>query len=95
MFMPLEVVRTWLQITNIGIQRLNDITIEEISKEGIKIGKDMISHITEPQFEKFDYRKYTTPRFAWHSLWEGIHGKGSLAKNPWVWVLDFKKIEKP
>ena len=93
MFMPLEVVRTWIQILNISIKRANEISIEDISKEGIRIHKtNMTAYITDPTDKT---RRFQSPAWAWSYLWDSINGKGSLAKNPWVWVLDFKQVKKP
>ena len=31
---------------------------------------------------------------SFESLWESIHGKGAWEENPWVWVIEFRKISK-
>lgn len=33
--------------------------------------------------------------WSFQSLWESINGQKSWTENPWVWVYDFKRIEKP
>jgi hypothetical protein len=34
-----------------------------------------------------------TAEMSYASLWESINGKGSWEKNPWVWVIAFRRIE--
>ena len=36
----------------------------------------------------------STARMSYARLWETISGPGSWAANPWVWVVEFKKIER-
>ncbi len=35
---------------------------------------------------------YTPATYSFHSLWDSINGGGNWDKNPWVWVIEFKRI---
>jgi len=94
-FMPKEACRIRLEITNIRVERVQDISEEDAVAEGIKkIDGPVIGH---PFGIPFNYNNgivnYTTPRDAYMELWESINGKDSWGKNPWVWVIEFKRIK--
>ena len=110
-FMPKDAARIWLKITDVRVEKLNDISDEDSKKEGI----DFEIFNNEPNtFVYQNYLKYSKPFFSfseysWNfgkethsapvasycSLWEEINGDGSWNKNPWVWVIEFERIEKP
>lgn len=79
--MPKEAVRIWLQVTDVKVERLNDMTIEDCEKEGIlcRNNGDIFAYIKgwDSVLKKSDREKY-----GW-------------AANPWVWVLKFERCEKP
>ncbi len=85
-FMPRTASRITLEITNIRVEKLKDISSGDAIAEGIELNGD------------FGYKDYlgkggiysNAPRPSYFSLWEKINGKGSVEKNPWVWVLEFK-----
>ena len=89
-FMPHWASRLTLEITKVRVERLQEISEEDCIAEGIeKAGP-----------HGYGWRNYTdpavvcsTPRQSYFSLWESINGKGSLANNPWVWVIEFKRIK--
>lgn len=64
----------------------------EIETVGVQQLQSITSH--DAQWEGFEengesfYGRYKT-------LWEQINGKGSWDKNPWIWILKFKRIGKP
>lgn len=94
LFMPRTASRINLKITNIRVERLNDITEEDAQKEGI----EKITCKQHP--ENISYRDvncrviaYDTAIDAFHQLWESINGIGSWNQNPWVWVIEFKRIK--
>lgn len=88
MFLPKEAARIWLQITDITIERLQDITNEDALKEGIKVIEHDEAH--------YDYMNeggsYAHPRGSFFSLWRKINGDESLDLNPWVWAISFKVL---
>ena len=78
-FMPKKVCRIFLEVTNVRVERLNDISDSDIKKEGI---------IEYPEMNM-------SLNYCWRVLWETINGKDSWRENPFVWVYDFKIIKKP
>lgn len=84
-FMPKEACRIKLRITNIRVERLNDISEEDAKREGVTLRGNIIKE-NNPDFT----HKY---RFAFCLLWESINGKGSWDQNPWVWVIEFERLE--
>ena len=84
--MPKEACRIWLEITNIRVERLQNITRSDIRAEGLKCPPELLSDDVYPNYRNW-YPK------AFKELWESINGKGSWDKNPWVWVIEFKRIE--
>lgn len=82
--MPRAASRITLEITNIRVERLNDISEQDAMAEGVD-GANSDSAQAIGWYEK--------PRRAFERLWESINGAGSWAINPWVWVIEFKKVE--
>jgi hypothetical protein len=74
-FMPRWASRITLELTDVHVERVQDITGDDCLLEGIKpqgIGSDMAMVA------------------AFRELWESINGKGSWESNPWVWVVSFR-----
>jgi len=88
--MPRWASRILIEVTNVRLERLNDISEEDARLEGITDGGCVNCGENEPcgcQDPKPDARD----AFIW--LWESINGQGSWVDNPWVWVIEFKVIE--
>lgn len=94
-FMPFEAARIFLRVTNVRCERLQDITEDDAIAEGIEKVAD---------YGTTGYKLYTEPDAAYsdidaiwsfESLWQSINGKDSWNENPWVWVYEFERIEKP
>lgn len=91
-FMPKDACRIFLQITNVRVERLNDISELDSVNEGIHL-YDRISKWKNYMSNQSEF--CTTPSGSFASLWQSIHGLDSWKENPWVWVIEFKRIEKP
>lgn len=89
-FMPFEAARIFLKVTNVRVERLNDILETDAISEGIELE-------LKPNFYK-NYLHGMLPCPAvksFETLWESINGKGSWKKNPFVWVYEYELTEKP
>lgn len=80
--MPRSASRLSLRITNIRVERLNDITEEDAKLEGV-------IYPANPVIENYG----NGYRANFRLLWESINGKDSWEQNPWVWVIEFEVIK--
>lgn len=90
MFMPKKAARIWLKITEIKVEKLNDIKLGDCIKEGIQqFTKDSILHKYGLDGSVWADMPRTAQE-AFKMLWEKINGQFSWDKNPWVWVIEFE-----
>ena len=85
--MPKEAARIWLNVTGVRVERLQEITSEQICREGVEVE---YPHALNGE-EK---------RYAFSTLWNSTIKKSDLDSygwnaNPWVWVIEFERCEKP
>lgn len=93
--MPKAAARIWLEITDIKIERLKDISEKDARNEGVETVADGYkNYMTKPKLIS-SLPCFDTAYFSFLSLWESINGYESSELNPWVWVITFKKVEKP
>lgn len=89
--MPRWASRITLEITGVRVERLQGISMEDAKAEGAW-GPD--ESIVGKVAEHFGIDVLAVnPIKAYHMLWEQINGPGSWAANPWVWVVEFKRLE--
>ena len=88
--MPRAASRIQLEITDIRVERLNDISEDDCDAECF--GGDFPKKVLPSLAHLFDSSMSIKQCFA--ALWESINGKGSWNQNPWVWVIEFKRIGK-
>ncbi len=89
--MPKEAARIWLKVTNVRVERLQEVTGAGILAEGVNNGK------SNPAMGK---RWENMQRIAFENLWNSTLKKSDFdrygwAANPWVWVIEFERCEKP
>ena len=92
MFMPRWACRTVVELTAVCVERLQEISEDDAIAEGIEYC-DGVGVGRAGYWQKDRSRICATAREAYRVLWESINGPGSWALNPWVWVLEFKKVQ--
>ena len=91
-FMPKSACRIWLEVTNVRLERLLDISEKDARMEGVICEKIDAIH----KWKDYSRQGYLpSAKFSFFSLWEKINGKESVSENPWIWVYEFKKVEMP
>jgi hypothetical protein len=77
--MPRAASRITLEITEVRVERLQDISRGDAMVEGCPFP---------------NMAAYNDPRKWYADLWESINGPGSWDTNPYVWVIEFKRLEQ-
>lgn len=91
--MPRWASRITLEITSVRIERLGEISRDDAEAEGLGLRR-----VSENDHRWIDYtdkdcvRTFGDPRFSFWSLWESINGADSRAANPYVWVIEFRRV---
>ena len=81
--MPKEAARIWLKVTNIRVERLQEIKIDGIRDEGLS---SMAVHVGDMEIALKE----------WETLWNSTIKKSDIDTygwdaNPWVWVIEFER----
>lgn len=79
-FMPKAAARIWLEVTSVRVERLQEITAEDIRSEGLT---SMAVHCLDYEIAVVEYQL----------LWDSINAKRGHGwdTNPWVWVIEFER----
>ena len=82
--MPKEVTRIWLKVTDVRVERLQDISGESLTKEGIDLFQSNYVRVAFDEFKNIwnsTIKKSDLDRYGWNA-------------NPWVWVIEFERCER-
>lgn len=95
LFTKAELMPHHIRITNIKIERLQDISDKDCLKEGIYKGQcgSADTHFMDAYYYKGDIQPYCTPREAFAALIDKVSGKGTWESNPYVFVYEFELID--
>lgn len=94
--MPKEAARIFLRITDIRVERMQDITEEDAISEGIEyIVSDLLRGYTDYSTPNGIMGVVDSPIQSFRTLWESINGPESWTANPWAWCVSFERIDKP
>lgn len=85
--MPRWASRITLEITDVRVERLNNISYDDAISEGIKQEWTCI----DPGLGSYAHKNDVQDDY--ETLWKSIYGDDSWQANPWVWVIEFKRVE--
>lgn len=100
LFMPEWAARLFLRITNVRVERLQDISEDDAKAEGVEalfdnaFGDDFYRNYSEPNGRHY----LNCAKDSFETLWDSINGKDESKNwnsNPWVFVYEFKMVEHP
>ena len=84
--MPRWASRITLDVTGVRVERLRAISETDALAEGVDLKPE--AWPDQPQAMPISLK----PRFAFELLWNSINGAESWAADPWVWVVEFKRV---
>lgn len=92
--MPKEAARIWLKVTNVRVERLQEITEEQAKEEGTIDNRGFI-HSPDNEYDSIH-----TAKEHFEQIWNSTIKKSDLDRygwdaSPWVWVIEFERCEKP
>lgn len=106
--MPRWASRITLEIENVRVERLQEITVADALAEGLNcLTKDqgrtwkygiaapdgLPATAAEAKQDAWEWHRWRqSPIDAYEALWETINGAGSWALNPWVWAITFNTL---
>ncbi|HHT0503885.1 TPA: hypothetical protein ACTW6W_004914 [Raoultella ornithinolytica] len=103
--MPRWASRILLEITDVRVERLNAISEEDAQREGVHTevwDQTVVARNYPARDEFFQFWSEDMPHYvemnqlyqsSFRSLWASIYGSDSWNANPWVWVIEFKRVE--
>ena len=96
--MPKQVARIWLKVTDVRVERLQEITECQIIAEGTPYDQEEYDQLKRG--EMVVHRAETYLRGCFMDLWNATIKKADADRygwsaNPWVWVTEFERCEKP
>jgi hypothetical protein len=100
LFMMRWMSRITLEIVSVRVERLHEITEADAKAEGVTIQSDaaVAARIAKqydngiPEDRQLN-EAWSPSTMEYWALWEKINGAASWALNPWVWVVEFRRVE--
>ena len=107
--MPKEAARIWLKVTNVRVERLQDIDEDGVWDEGFRFKPPCLTRVSAdghtcdldgPCTSSIKYCEMTMGELFGRELWDSTVKKSDIDRygwdaNPWVWVIEFERCEKP
>ena len=82
--MPREAARLFLRVTDVRVERVQDIAEKDAESEGFRTECGPLSSCPTCNVSEF------------HKEWDSRNAKRGYGwdSNPWVWIIEFKRVEK-
>lgn len=107
--MPKKAARIWLKVTDVRVERLQDIDEDGVWNEGFRFTPPCLTRVSAdghacdldgPCTSSIKYCDMTMGELFGRELWNSTIKKFDLNQygwdaNPWVWVIEFERCEKP
>lgn len=107
--MPKEAARIWLRVTDVRVERLQGIEEDGVWDEGFRFKPPCLTRVSAdghtcdldgPCTSSIKYCDMTMGELFGKELWDSTIKKSDLGRygwqaNPWVWVIEFERCEKP
>lgn len=93
--------RITLGVTGVRVERLQEISEADAKAEGVErdptpddpAGREDPREVGYPSASDVAHAEATKHRRWYAALWDDINGNGSWASNPWVWVVEFRRVQ--
>jgi hypothetical protein len=109
LFMPKKAARIWLKVTDVRVERLQEIDEDGVWDEGFRFKPPCLTRVSAdghtcdldgPCTSSIKYCDMTMGELFGRELWNNTIKKSDLDRygweaNPWVWVISFERCEKP
>lgn len=94
--LPRWASRINLKVKAIRVERIQDISAKDILAEGAVARPHEDKYLGKCPVSAFDGKVYPDLKSVWAAGWDGINGKRGFGwtANPWVWVVEFEKVEE-
>lgn len=93
MFVKAEDMPHHIRITDVQVERLQDISDEDCMREGCLYSKGHTLHYGIPEYPHAGFFYYDTPREAFAALIDKVCGCGTWNRNPLVWCYSFELVD--
>lgn len=89
--MPKEAARIFLRVKNVRVERIQDMTLDDFLNEGV---------VLRPEAFNDPMNAYLQAKDQFIEIWNSTLKKNELNTygwdaNPWVWVIEFERYDKP
>ena len=93
MFVRADLMPYQIRITNVRVERMQDLSDEDCMKEGIFWDYGDYPYMATKMYKYNDKDEYIHPKSAFAALIDKVSGKGTWDRNPWVFVYEFELVK--